>query len=364
MKILFVLENYFPHIGGVETLFDNLARELSKNDHEVVVLTTLKNSSDKAFEKIGNITIHRKSYGNRYLFTILAFFSAFKLSKNCDLIHTTSYNAALPAWLAGRCRNKKVVITFHEVWGELWFKLPFMSKFGARLHYMFEQMLLELSFHKFVAVSKYTQQALIAEGVSADNIEMIYNGIDYKEFDSIMHTPSKTDFTFTFFGRLGMSKGIELYLEAISLMSNLRSDVKFQLIIPTQPKPFLDDINALIDQLDIRKRIQIKHNLTFTQLQNTIAGSNAIVIPSHSEGFCFAAVETMAIGTPIISSAKGALKEVVSGKHLTMQTFDSAGLKKCMDLAISGEWNFIPNRKFLLSDTVNKYISLYRESLT
>jgi len=363
MKILFVLENYFPHIGGVETLFDNLARELSVKDHEVVVLTTLKNPQDKTFEKIGNVSIHRKQYGNRYLFTLMAFFSAYKLAKDCDLIHTTSYNAALPAWASGKLRGKKVLITFHEVWGDLWFKLPFMSKFGARLHYLFEQMLIKLHFHKFIAVSNFTHDALIANGVSPSKIKTIYNGIDYQEFESILPDHTGKDFTFTFFGRLGMSKGIEIYLSAINLMAKQKSNVKYQLIIPTQPKPFLDKIIELIEELDIRDKITIEHNLLFTELLKKIKNSNAIVIPSYSEGFCFAAVETMALDTPIISSGKGALAEVISGKHLTMETFDALGLKDCMKLAIAGEWQKLPSRRFELADTVNNYISLYQDTL-
>ena len=200
MKILFVLENYYPHIGGVETLFKNLAEALSKQQHEVIILTTLKNSGDSPIEKIDNITVHRKNYLNRYFFTFFAFFAAFRLSKSCDLIHTTSYNAALPAWLAGKLRNKKVIITFHEVWGDLWFRLPFMSKFGARLHHLFEQMLLKLHFHKFVGVSNFTRDALIKNGVKKEHTSMIYNGIDYSEFAKVKHQNSKDEFFFTFFG--------------------------------------------------------------------------------------------------------------------------------------------------------------------
>ena len=38
MKILFVIENYPPHIGGVEALFKNLAEGLAKK-HEVTIIT-------------------------------------------------------------------------------------------------------------------------------------------------------------------------------------------------------------------------------------------------------------------------------------------------------------------------------------
>ncbi len=360
MKILFILENYYPHIGGVETLFKNLADALSKEDHEVVILTTLKNAANARIEKIDNITVYRKKYLNRYFFTFFAFFAAFRLSKSCDLIHTTSYNAALPAWLAGKLRNKKVIITFHEVWGDLWFQLPFMSKFGARLHHLFEQMLVRLHFYKFVGVSNFTYQALIVNGVDEARATMIYNGIEYADFEQDKHQPNLKEFTFTFFGRLGMSKGIEIYLHAIKELGGASLDAKFQLIIPTQPSPFLKEINNIIDDLGIRHKLIIKHNLPFAELKREIAHSSAIVIPSYSEGFCFAAIESMAIGTPIISSGKGALAEVISGKYLELETLDANALAAAMDAALKGEWNKTPLKKFNLKDTVDNYLSLYQ----
>lgn len=362
MKILFVLENYYPHIGGVETLFKNLAEALSKEKHEVVILTTLKNASDTRVEKLDNITVYRKNYFNRYFFTFFAFFAAFRLSKSCDLIHTTSYNAALPAWLAGKIRGKKVIITFHEVWGDLWFQLPFMSKFGARLHHLFEQMLVRLHFYKFVGVSQFTRQALVENGVHPNHAVMIYNGIDYAEFAHDNHRPNQEQFTFTFFGRLGMSKGIEIYLQAIQLLPDVSVSVRFQLIIPTEPTPFLREINTIIEQLGIRERLTIKHNLPFGELKKEIANSSAIVIPSYSEGFCFAAVESMAIGTPIISSGKGALAEVISGKHLELDKLDAKSLALTMQKALQGKWKETPLQKFNLNDTVDNYLSLYHST--
>jgi len=363
MKILFVLENYYPHIGGVETLFKNLAEALSKEQHEVVILTTLKNSEDPLVEKIENITVYRKKYLSRYFFTFFAVFAAFKLSKSCDLIHTTSYNAALPAWLAGKLRGKKVIITFHEVWGELWIKLPYMSNFGARLHYLFEQMLLKLHFYRFVGVSNFTTDALIHNGVPKENTSMIYNGIDYTEFEEFKYEALSNEFVFTFFGRLGMSKGIEIYLSAIKEMISVNASATFQLIIPTQPAPFLTEINKIINELGIRNKIKIKHNLPFNDLQREIARSNAIVIPSYSEGFCFAAIESMAIGTPIISSGQGALAEVINGKYLEMESMDTESLCQCMRKALKGNWDNKPFRAFHLKDTVQSYLSLYSSAL-
>jgi len=363
MKILFVLENYYPHIGGVETLFHGLAHRLSDQNHQVVVLTTLKNKQDATYEKIGHVEIYRKNYLNRYVFTFFAFFAAFRLAKDCDLIHTTSYNAALPAWLAGKCRNKKVLITFHEVWANLWFDLPYMSRIGASLHYRFEQFILGLGFHRFIGVSHYTEQALLQQGIAESKVSMIYNGIDYSEFKDFQHKTAEGNFTFTFFGRLGMSKGIEILLSAIKAMPTTDQNIRYQLIIPTKPAPFFREINTLIDKLEINDKIILKHNLPYDQLKKEIANSSAIVIPSYSEGFCFAAVETMAIGTPIISSGRGALSEVISGRYIQLANLTPDALVEAMLKALHGQWQIKPFRNFDLKDTVDNYISLYQNSI-
>ena len=66
--------------------------------------------------------------------------------------------------------GKKTVITFHEVWGRLWFKLPFMNRFALFLHYCFEQFLLRLPFNRFIAVSESTASRLLEEGVKPEDL--------------------------------------------------------------------------------------------------------------------------------------------------------------------------------------------------
>ncbi|MBU0626082.1 hypothetical protein KKH82_01285 [Patescibacteria group bacterium] len=45
-----------------------------------------------------------------------------KLAKQHDVIHTTTYNAAIPASIIGRISKRKVVITVHEIFGKLRYK--------------------------------------------------------------------------------------------------------------------------------------------------------------------------------------------------------------------------------------------------
>lgn len=358
MKILFVLENYYPHIGGVETLFKNLCESLVQAGHEITIITTRKSKTDKRKEVLNGVRINRLPYNNRYLFTFLSFFPIVKICGKFDLIHTTSYNAGLPARLAGFFKNKKVLITFHEVWGDLWYDLPFMTKPGQFLHKLFEKLLLILNFNTYIAVSKATAKNLQKYGVPEERIHTIYNGVNYNELE-VTGVQKKETKTFTYFGRLGMSKGLEFVIGAAQLLKRNELPAKVQMILPLEPKHFLDKIKSIIKEKDLEDFIVMKNNLTFENLKEEIASSFCILLPSYSEGFCYAAVESMAIKTPIISSGRGALSEVVGGKYIEMESLSTQALFECMEEALKENWIVSEYPKFELIDTVKNYLDLY-----
>ncbi len=361
MKILFVLENYYPNIGGVETLFKSLAESLAALGHEVTVFTNKFSDNLQDEETINEVRIVRVPYKNRYLFTFLSIRKLLPYARRADLIHTTSYNAGLPSYLAGKLTRTKTIITFHEVWGNLWYRLPYMNRVSSLLHYSFEWFLLKLRFTKFVAVSEFTKKQLVDHGVQHHRVSMIYNGINYKEYSSAAKSDSNNIFTFTYFGRLGISKGLDLIVPAIQALKEEKYSFRFNLIIPKEPQAFHNRIKNAIVEKGLSEAVKIRSHLDFAELQSVISQSDCVVIPSYSEGFCYSAVETMALSIPIISSGKGALSEVVSGRHITMKEQSIEGLSGAMKLAISGQWDYKLEKKYLLSDSVNAYITCYNQ---
>lgn len=364
MRILFILENYYPNIGGVETLFKSLAEKLTLEGHSITVLTNQFDPSLAKEEFINGVRIKRLALKNRYLFTFLAFREAIKEARAHDLIHTTSYNAALPAYIAARFTGTKSIITFHEVWGRLWYTLPYMSKPVLFLHQLFESFILRFNFDKFIAVSDFTKDALVKAGVDNERVTRIYNGIDYSEFENKPKQKHSDFFQFCFFGRLGISKGINLIVEACGILKEQDSNFRIILILPRQPESFLNRIINEINRLKLEHFFIIKHELSFGELTQNITASQAVLIPSYSEGFCFAAVETMALNTPIISSGRGALKEVVGGKHLTMSEHTPEGLAQVMALAMKNKWDQKEIIRFPLSESVNQYVRVYESMLS
>ncbi len=358
MKVLFVLEYYDPHIGGVETLFKSLAQQLVKKGHEITVVTNRYDTNLEAYESVDGIEIYRYRFYNRYLFTFLAWIPALRHVKQVDLIHTTSYNAGLPAWIIAKIRRKEVVITFHEYWGKLWFELPWLNPISRYLNSIFERMLIKLSFRKFIAVSDSTKLALSDAGVASDRLVRIYNGIQYSDFEGFINANEKRKiFKFLFYGRVGYSKGLDILLKAVAL---LKSEMPYQLKLILPEEPLLKKIYNLIDELEISKSsITIEPSMPFNQLKEEIATADAVVIPSYSEGFCYAAVETMAIGTPIITSGKGALAEVISGQYVNYDSVDASDLAQAMTRAMNDAWTVTDKVNYPLQHTIDQYIELY-----
>lgn len=358
MKILFVLEHFYPYIGGAEKLFYELSTNLSSQGYEIIVVTTQYDKSLPLVENHKNVKIVRVKCKNRFTFTFLSLPKVIQNAKGCNLIHTTTYNAALPAILAGKIKRKPVFVTFHEVWGKLWKQLPFTSFFQKNAFYLFEKMLLKLPFHKFIAVSEFTKSKLIESGIPENKIVRIYNGIEYEDFKGFQHNPPDI-FTYTYFGRLGISKGLDLLIPAAAKFSKSYPNSKLKLIIPKEPKGMNDEVMKLITSYNLESHIEFHNNLPRKKLYQELLNSSCVLIPSYSEGFCFAAAETVALNVPIISSHQGALKEVVSGLFIEMEKLSSSALYNALEKAYLQNWTETPIKYYHLNDSIKMYEEMY-----
>jgi glycosyltransferase involved in cell wall biosynthesis len=359
MHILFVLEHYFPYIGGAEKLFKNLAESLVKKGFKVTVATSKHQAMLPSHEIINGVEIIRLPFSNRFSFTFFSFIYLIKYIRKCDIVHTTSYNAALPAFFAGKLCRKPIYITFHEVWDRLWLSLPFYTNLQKISFYFFEKLILAFPFTKYIAVSTFTKISLINAGIPASKIIRIYNGLDYENL-KITPLPNHSNMhVFTYYGRLGASKGLDLLLDAIYLLKQANFHFKCQLIIPKYPTAIYHKVLKLIEDYQLNEHIIIFHELSETELYQQIQSSSFVVIPSRSEGFCFVAAECSALDIPVVSSGKGALPETVSGRFIQLDELDAIQLKEAIEKAFKQEWQEKEIRLFTLEDMIHNYSHIY-----
>lgn len=358
MRVLFVLEHFYPYIGGAETLFWELATNLTRAGHAVHVVTSRFRPDLPLVEDIDGLRIHRVKSRNRYLFTLMSMPAIWSVSRKCDLIQTTSYNAAFPAWLIGRLRAIPVVVTFHEVWGRLWFSLPWIPRPFKLAYFLWEAALLKLSFANFIAVSDATRKSLIKAGIPPKKVVLIYNAVNPERLPAVHPVPPEV-FTFTYFGRLGPSKGLDLLIPAASRFLDDYPDSRFTLIIPRIPATLYKAVMSLMGEDRWEGRLSILHDLPVVELFQVVVDSSCVVIPSYSEGFCFAAAEAVVLDVPVVSSERAALPEVVSGRYLPIEPFSIEGVYQALVLARQDRWCHRQGKTFSMESFLNGYLDVY-----
>ena len=360
MTIVYVLELFYPNIGGVEKLFYTLAKSNIAAGNKVRVITTRFSRELPEKEIHEGIEIIRLKLSNRFMFTFFGYFAIRKHISEADIVHTTSFNAAMPAFYAARNRKKKCIITYHEVWVDLWKTLPGLNFLQRFFYRIYEKRLLRLRFGSWVTPSLYTAGMLKINDIPENKIDVIYNGIDYNGSSEKEHPVSKN---YVYFGRAGISKGLEMLIEAAA-KANPEYDHTLYLILPEIKDAYSRKIKNLASETGSGKYIRIIESIPqeihFSEYLRTF---DFAVIPSVSEGFCFAAAEAAAIGLPVVSSGRGALSEVVSGKHLHMKEYSAFELEKCLAKAMSGEWEYKPLVSFETETTIKAYSDLYHRIL-
>jgi len=372
LKILFVSEYYLPHIGGVEVVFMNLAERLASYGHDCSIITSSLPKTKK-YEEINGVRVHRVQVpdrGARYWFTFLSIPKVLKMTKQADLVHTTTYNAVFPAWVASKLLRVKSVITIHEVWGDLWISSSGFNFLTARLHRFLEKLVVRLPFDSAVCVSKYTYDCLKRLGLKEEKLKVIYNGIDNKLF-----SPNKTRangerkklglpenrFIYTYYGRAGVSKGVEYLVRAVPLISKRVPNSKLLLILAHDPKDRYENIKKMINELEIEDNIILLDPVPRNLLTKYIASSGCVVVPSISEGFGFTAAEACAMGKPVVASNVASLPEVVSGRYVLVEPGNPAAIAEGVENIYRGETENTRRKTFDWDVCAGEYLEVYRK---
>jgi D-inositol-3-phosphate glycosyltransferase len=369
MRILFVLENYYPFIGGAEVLFKNLCEGLAERGNDVRVITTLipGTPEKETINKVNIIRVRTPRKASRYWFTFLAVPLSVRLAGQADIVHTTTYNGALPALIAAIVKHKKCVITVHEIIGRRWNEMPDMSAISAWLHRLLEFIIARLPFDRYVAVSHYTADCLNKLNMNMRKILVIYNGIDYVLFD-----PSRSDrdtvrenlnicnrFAYLYYGRPGVSKGVEYLVQAVSLISEKITNSRLILLIAHEPSDRYENVRGLISKLGVQDRIILIDPVPRDQLPSYIASADCVVVPSLSEGFGFSAAEACAMGVPVVASDVASLPEVVSGEYVLVEPKSPQAIALGVEAVYNKKVTCSERKIFRWSDCIDQYEKLY-----
>ncbi len=372
MKILFILDLYKPHVWGVEILFENLVHWLVVQGHEIKILTSKFSKELPEYEKSDlGFEIYRVGH-NRYDFMFYCLFTWVKLARWADIIHTTTYNSALPASIIWTITHKKVVLTVHEIFGKLRYRFMWRKGFFFKT---FESLIFMFHFDKYICVSNYTKNNLrIYFWLPDHKLITIYNGIDYQYWDrnnfkstEILavrhHHHLENNYIWLFFWRPWISKGLIYFVKALPEIIKHIPNFKAVLIVSESPNNKADDVRAFIADHHLKNHIVRIPWVQHKELGNYILASDVVVVPSLVEWFWFSAAETCALWQQLVVTNVASLTEVVSGKVNFVEAANEHDIaQKIIDFH-QGKYQAIAERKFFWKDTIEKTLFVYQQLL-
>jgi len=314
-EVLLVSIGFSPNIGGVETHFDDLVDVLDKNGWKVWVLTykpITTNVGAPFYEKRGRrITIFRIPWFGKLfyklvripaleflylipgLFIALPLFLIFKGSK-LQLIDSHGLAAGFVSVFWGKIFGKKVITTTHSI-----YDFPEKGLYRKFATWIFG------SSDRVLTLSKQSREETISLGVPEEKIRVFTYWIDINKFKRAINARGKLwpkkKFVALFIGRLVPEKGVGELLNAAR-----RWDKNITLAI-AGTGPLEGKVKSAA-----RKNLVYLGTVSQGRLPLYYSASDLLVVPStHEEGFGRVILESLACGTPVLASRRGAIPEAM-----------------------------------------------------
>ncbi len=173
-------------------------------------------------------------------------------------------------------------------------------------------------------------QAQYAGLVPPHKLCTVYSGIDVNEFRSSQGASPEQDAPtrILFVGYLTKAKGAHDLLQAIPLVTEKSSNVKFQFmgerVDVERNITYIDNPNSnrqVLDELlgdpNIAPHVELLGVLSGQAKIDAFCNADLFVFPSYSEAFPTVVLEAMAAGLPIVTTPVGALPEVFTDEQIT-----------------------------------------------
>jgi glycosyltransferase involved in cell wall biosynthesis len=164
---------------------------------------------------------------------------------------------------------------------------------------------------RFVAVSNAVAEGLVQTGVQRARITVVPNGVDAADLRMRASMPLEVDLPAAarhvgFVGRLERIKGCEYFIEAAGLIAVAHPDVAF---VIAGAGSLEAELRARASASPAAGRIRfVGHVNDPAPLMSAL---DVVCVPSLSEASGLTAIESLALGVPVVASEVGGLPDVV-----------------------------------------------------
>lgn len=293
-----------PHAGGAELHLHEVFGRLASAGHQVDLLCS-GFAGAPARTALDGMRVYR--VGSRFTFPlhVRRAYRELAASTNYDVV-VEDLNK-IPLYVR-RWKPRRLVVLTHHLFGATAFREESVPIAAAT--WLAERPLgMAYAGVPFEAVSQSTRDDLIARGIPAESIRVIYNGVDVETL-----TPQQNDRSalplFSYLGRLKRYKRVDIVIRAFALLEAPNATLEI-----AGKGDDRDRLERLVAKLGLDDRVRFRGYITEAQKRALLRSSWATVLASPKEGWGISNLESAACGTPVIAADSPGIREsVVDGE--------------------------------------------------
>lgn len=289
-KIIHTLSN--SGTGGGQIHLLELLKNTDRSKFDVQIICNNKGHYLHAFHKYAD-KVHEINFDQSPLFVVRAIVSILRTEKP-DVLHNHLLRSCFLGSIAGVITGTRCINNLHgdiqddQNQGNL--KKALYNKFNSRLSRWGTS---------FICVSEFNKERLVAKGVKADKISVIYNGV--KEPPPFDKTSAET-INVLCVARLHPAKGIDTILKAAPLLSdNIVVHIVGDGPLELEYKDYIRDQHLQ----------NIKLHGFIPDVTPFLRAADMFLLSSNWEGLPIAIVEAMSFKLPVIATNVGGIAEIV-----------------------------------------------------
>lgn len=324
MKICLLAHSFPPVIGGGETQVYLLANEFCLRGHEVLVITGTTKERTVGVDNYPFRVIRLQGFrefedGRVSLRDFLPLLKTALTQERYDILYVHNFMPALACMFLTPLIEAQIVFTFHST------PVPEEGKILGHfrdydLEKTFTGCILRQTFYSaLVCPSKYYLEWAIRLGAPKRMARLVYHGIDTRRFvftrDQIWRIQngySSEDFLIICAARMIPRKGILDLMRAFAFIEDKKVKLYVASSIMNGSSVYAEEVNRSVQELQLSDRVRVVYDLyTLNDIPQLLANCDAMVLPSHVEGFGLVLLEGMAAGMPVIGTNTSGIKEII-----------------------------------------------------
>ena len=381
MKILMVIGQFHPIVGGAERQCLKLSKALKAHGHSIKVLTVRNPRNTQKHEMIDGVEVERvwypviRAFGYRiglgYLAPFFMWWRVYRIAQGYDVVHVHQCLwPAFAATLAAPLRNKPIVCKIGNS-GERFEVLRRTHIYGQLAAWNVKR-----TITKFVWTSRAVYDDLVRNHVSEEKLVYIPNGVDPSNYNRRLSPIGRGEglsaqagegnslVRFIFTGTFTFKKNLILLLDAVNALPlSYRDKMKLILLGDGPDRAALTDA---VKQYNLTDIVDIQGPVD--DVGEYLKKSDVFVLPSSTEGLSNSALEAMAYGLPVILSNRGGNSDLVNGNGILIDPENSKTLCDAMQymvdhlrerLEMGGRSRVIIDEHYAMEKIVRPYEELY-----